>query len=120
MQKYHKPMAEYPSCIKECLPRAESTVSDNLEGHVLSGEKCQVVFWEVKRAFFVGEHSHPHAEWGIVVSGSCELTINGETKTYFTGQEFYVPPGEPHISKMSDNYRSVDFFGAADWVKVNK
>lgn len=120
MDKYHKSITEFPSCIKESLSNALSTVSDDLEGYVLNGEKCQVVFWEVKHAFFVEEHSHPHAEWGIVVSGSCELIIDGEAKTYLAGQEFYVTPGAPHASRMSDNYRSVDFFGAANWVKIKK
>ena len=118
MEKYHKPLSGFPEEIKESLPKAMSTVSGDLEGCVLSGSKCQVVFWEVKKAFEVDVHAHPHAEWGIVVCGSCELTIGNETRTYFAGQEFYIPPEAPHKSQMSDNYRAVDFFNAPGWIKT--
>ncbi|MCL1796358.1 MAG: cupin domain-containing protein [Clostridia bacterium] len=116
--KYHQKLDHFPACIGECLPEAVSTISDNLQGNVLSGEKCQVVFWEVKEAFYVGEHSHSHAEWGIVVQGSCEVGIDGELKTYNAGEEFYIPPGIPHTSRMSANYRAVDFFSAGGWIQI--
>ena len=86
--------------------------------YVLSGENCQVVFWEVKDAFSVEGHAHAHAEWGIVVSGSCDLGIDGEIKTYNAGEMFYVPPGASHTCKMSDNYRAIDFFNSNDWIKT--
>jgi len=118
MSSRHEKQIGFPSCIKDSLPQAASTVSDDLQGFVLSGEKCQVVFWEVKHAFYVGEHVHGHAEWGIVVSGSCELGLEGELKTYNAGETFYVPPGMPHTSKMSDDYRAIDFFNSGDWIKT--
>ena len=118
MQKKHEKQTSFPSCIKDSLHRAESTISDDLQGYVLSGENCQVVFWEVKNAFYVEEHSHPHAEWGIVVTGSCELGLEGELKTYHAGESFYVPPGMAHTSKMSDDYRAIDFFNTGDWIKT--
>ena len=111
-------MKHFPDCIKNNLPRAASTISDDLQGYVLSGNGCQVVFWEIKDAFAVDAHSHPHAEWGVVLGGSCEVTVDGVTTVYNTGQEFYIAPGVPHSSKMSDNYRAVDFFNAADWIKI--
>ena len=118
MSKFHKPMAEFPECIKSSLPEARSTISDDLQGYVLNGEKCQVVFWEVKHAFQVEEHTHAHAEWGIVVQGSCDLTVGGETVHYAAGQEFYVPGGIPHVSVMSDHYRAIDFFGTSNWIQT--
>lgn len=118
--KYHQKLDQFPQSIKDCLPRAESTISNDLQGYVLSGEKCQVVFWEVKKPFYVDVHSHNHDEWGVVISGSCEVGINGELKLYHAGEEFYIPAGLPHTSKMSADYRAVDFFSKGDWIKTKK
>ena len=118
MSSKHEKLNGFPQIIKDSLPQAESTISGDLQGFVLSGEKCQVVFWEVKHAFYVDEHVHPHGEWGIVVSGWCELGLEGEIKRYNTGETFYVPPGMPHTSKMSDNYMAIDFFNSGDWIKT--
>jgi mannose-6-phosphate isomerase-like protein (cupin superfamily) len=120
MGKFHKELNAFPDAIKTCLPKAASSVSSDLSGWVLSGGKSQVVFWEVKKGFAVSGHSHPHDEWGVVITGSCSLTIGDETKTYHAGQEFYVPAGIEHYSTMSDNYRAVDFFASPDWIKAVK
>lgn len=118
--KYHSKLDHFPDCIKESLPQAASTVSDALTGYVLSGEKCQVVFWEVKEPFFVETHAHDHAEWGVVISGSCEVGIDGELKTYQVGDEFFIPGGVPHTSRMSANYRAIDFFNANNWIRLKQ
>lgn len=116
MSKFHKKLTQFPDSIKESLPKALSTIIPELSGWVLNGEKCQVVFWEVEKGFDSEPHSHDHDEWGIVVSGTCELTIEGHTRLYETGEEFFIPGGKAHKSKMSDNYRAVDFFSAPDWI----
>ena len=93
---YHEKRNHFPECIKNSLPAAKSTLSDKLEGYVLSGKNCQVAFWEIKEGFFCESHSHPHEEWGIVVSGTLELYIEGECKILNPGEEFYIPPGRAH------------------------
>ena len=118
MQKHHKSLEEFPKVIKKSLPRAASTIIEELAGWVLNGKKCQVVFWEVEEGFEAEPHSHPHAEWGIVVSGWCKLTIENETRTYDQGEEFFVPSGTEHSAIMSDHYRAVDFFGDPDWIET--
>ncbi len=120
MGKYHAKLDGFPTAIKKCLPEAASGVSSDLSGWVLNGEKSQVVFWEVKKGFSVSGHSHPHDEWGIIVTGSCSLTIGDETKNYSAGQEFFVPSGVEHYCTMSDNYRAIDFFASPDWIKTVK
>lgn len=106
----------FPQSIKDSLPSAASTIIAELRGWVLNGEKCQVVFWEVEKAFHAAAHSHEHDEWGIVVSGFCELRIENETRTYRAGEEFFIRGGAEHECYMSDNYRAVDFFASPDWI----
>lgn len=120
MSNIHQKLSSFPEAIKNSLPRASSSVSSDLQGFVLNGEKSQVVFWEVKKGFSVEPHSHDHDEWGIIVSGYCILTVEGETKTYNAGEEFFIPGGKSHYCTMSDNYRSVDFFASPNWVASEK
>jgi quercetin dioxygenase-like cupin family protein len=120
MFKYHKDLDCFPQSLKNRLSKASSDVSDNLSGWVVGNEKAQVVFWEINEGFSVEPHSHDHDEWGIIVSGYCILTIEGETKQYNTGEEFYIPSGLSHYATMSSKYRAIDFFASPDWVKVEK
>jgi quercetin dioxygenase-like cupin family protein len=47
----------------------------------------------------VPTHSHPHEQMGMMVSGTMEFTIAGETRE-FSGNELYlVPGGVPHAAK---------------------
>ncbi len=41
-------------------------------------------------------HSHPHEQIGYVVSGSFDLTLDGETRTLSAGDTYYVRPGAVH------------------------
>ena len=120
MEKYHCPLDGFPKEIKDSLPQAASTLIKELKGWVLGGKKCQVVFWEVEKSFVAEPHSHPHAEWGIVVNGWCKLTIEGETKMYNKGEEFYISPGAEHSAVMSDKYRAIDFFASPNWIKAER
>ncbi len=40
----------------------------------------------------VPEHSHPHEQMGMLVSGTMELTVGGKT-TLLSGNEMYLVPG---------------------------
>jgi quercetin dioxygenase-like cupin family protein len=56
-------------------------------------------------------HSHPHEQAGIVVSGTLELTIGGESSNLEPGQSFIVPGGVEHGGRTGDTpARVVDIF----------
>ena len=114
-----KPENTFPDAIKR-QPRAASSASDNLSGWVADMNKSQVVFWEVAKGFEVEPHVHAHDEYGVVLSGYCEVIINGVTSRYSAGDEFYIPGNVSHAAVMSDNYRALDFFESPDWIKIIK
>jgi len=58
----------------------------------------------------VGTHSHPHDQVGYVVSGSMQLTIGDESRTYLAGDSYYIPGDVPHSAVTSDNAVVVDVF----------
>lgn len=44
----------------------------------------------------VEEHSHPHEQMGIIVSGQVEFTIGGETATLGPGDLYRIPSNIRH------------------------
>jgi quercetin dioxygenase-like cupin family protein len=58
---------------------------------------------EIEPGATIARHTHPGIESSYLVSGSTELTIDGEgTKTYNAGDAFQVPAGVPHGGKNGD------------------
>jgi len=48
-------------------------------------------------------HTHPHEQIGYVVSGTFELTIEGETTTISAGDSYYTAPDQIHgVVALSD------------------
>jgi len=81
-----------------------------VRGWLVQGPSQQVVFWHAKVGYESKEHSHPYAEWGIVITGWCEIITPQGTRRYEAGEVFYLKPGVPHASVTSDDYRSMDVF----------
>jgi len=81
-----------------------------VKGWLVQGPKQQVVFWHSRVRYESKEHSHPHAEWGIVISGWCDIITPEGTHRYNAGEVFHLAPSVPHASVTSDDYRSMDVF----------
>ncbi len=57
--------------------------------------------------------THAHAEqWTIVVSGECELTLQGRTTTYRQGDSYRIPSGERRSIVLRAGYSEVDYVDA--------
>jgi len=58
-------------------------------------DKCQVLFYEVPEGSTSPDDSHAN-EWGLVIQGRVDITIDGVTRTYGPGDTYYVRDGEIH------------------------
>jgi quercetin dioxygenase-like cupin family protein len=67
------------------------------------------VFFEIASSAEVPTHRH-NAQWGIVVEGEMELTIEGTAKVYRKGDEYFIPAHAKHSAKFLTNCRIIDFF----------
>ena len=47
----------------------------------------------------VPEHTHPHEQFGVVLTGELTLTVGGETLLLRPGDMYLVPGGVPHSAK---------------------
>lgn len=63
---------------------------------IASGEKLLFPLVTLEPGAVVPEHSHPHEQMGMMVSGTMELTIAGEARTLSGNEIYLVPGGVPH------------------------
>ncbi len=89
-------MAPYFRDLDGIAPRA---LCPGVAARIVPGDKVMFSVVTLDPGAVVPEHSHPHEQMGIVLSGTMELTIAGETRT-LAGREVYrVPGGVPHSAR---------------------
>lgn len=101
----------YPPMIN-ALPEADIPY-DGVRGRLFQGTNHQIVFFEIEPIGEVEPHSHG-AQWGVVFEGEMELTIGGETRTYRSGDRYYIQAGVVHSALFSRKTRLMDFFEDTD------
>ncbi|MCW4052478.1 MAG: cupin domain-containing protein [Candidatus Bathyarchaeota archaeon] len=99
---------EFPQIIRD-LPEANIEF-EGVRGWIAQGENHQIVFFEMEPLGEVSEHSHESPQWGIVVEGKLELTINNVTKVYEGGDEYLIPARVIHSARFKTQVRVIDFF----------
>ncbi len=55
-------------------------------------------------------HSHAYAQWGMVVDGEMELTVDGTATRYKKGDEYLVAAGKAHSARFFADTRVMDYF----------
>jgi len=83
----------FPEFFNTVMPKPDVPMS-GLRASVVS-DKAQIIFYEIPDGSAPPEHVNCD-EWGLVITGSVSLTMNGETKTYGAGESFFIPDGVPH------------------------
>lgn len=79
-------------------------------GAFLHGENMTVTNWEVEAGASFPEHSHPHEQISIVVDGTFELTLGGETDVLTPGRIAIIPPNIPHSGQAVTACEIIDVF----------
>jgi quercetin dioxygenase-like cupin family protein len=78
---------------------APKTLAPGVTAKIASGERMMFSLVTLAPNAVVPTHSHPHEQMGILVSGTMEFTIEGETRV-LSGSEMYLAPGGvPHAAK---------------------
>ena len=93
----------------EGLPEVDTPV-EGLKGRLMAGPRGQVAFFRAERDLEVPEHAH-RAQWGIVVSGRLEFTVEGgEPRVYGPGETYRVAEGQRHRARLAAGTCIVDVF----------
>lgn len=110
-------MSNFPEPILN-LPKADIPL-DGLKAYLSQGDKHQILFMEFEKDVDLPEHSHD-AQWGVILEGKIQLTIDGITKTYTKGDRYYIPEGVKHSGKIYAGYADMTFFNQKDRYNVKK
>lgn len=101
----------FPEFIR-ALPQVDSPLA-SLRGFMLKTDQALAMFYEIPDGVDVPEHAHG-AQWGVVLEGSVDFTIGGETRTYRRGDTYYVPDSAAHSAVIHPGYVGIDVFADAD------
>lgn len=98
------------------LPEADIPV-EGLRSHILQGQNQQVLFMSFENDVEVPEHSH-EAQWGVVLDGEIELTINGNKCNFTKGDTYFIPKDIKHSAKITKGYKDLTLFNQKDRYKT--
>jgi quercetin dioxygenase-like cupin family protein len=74
-------------------------LAPGVTARIASGEKLMFSLVALEPNAVVPPHAHPHEQMGMMVSGTMEFTIAGETRTLAGNEMYLVPGGVPHAVK---------------------
>ncbi len=101
----------FPEPIRN-LPEANIPL-DGIKAYLSQAENHQIIFWEFTEDTQVPEHSH-EAQWGVVLAGKMDFTIDGVERTYSKGDSVFIPKGAKHSAKIYAGYADISFFNEKD------
>jgi quercetin dioxygenase-like cupin family protein len=105
----------YPEVIT-CLPEADIQFK-GVKAWILQANTRQLVFFEFEADAKVPEHSHGYAQWGMVIDGKMELTVNDKRRICEKGAEYLIPAGAKHSARFLRRTRVMDFFSEKERYK---
>ncbi len=94
------------------LPAADIAVPGVTSFLAQAGDQ-QFVFMLFESNVEVPEHSH-EAQWGAVLDGEMELTIEGCTSTLRRGDHYFVPKDAKHSARIRKGYKDLTLFNQRD------
>ena len=65
---------------------------------LLSGERVMMSWVTLDAGASVPAHAHPHEQTGVVLEGSMDLTVGGETRRLVPGDAYTIPGGVEHAA----------------------
>ena len=81
----------------------------NVKGKLFQGQGMQAVFFTAEGPGEIPPHHH-QAQWGVMLEGEAELTVDGKTQTIRRGDSYYIPAGSVHSIRILSPMKALDFF----------
>lgn len=105
----------FPEMI-ERHPNADIPIK-GLMSKLVQADDQQFVFMEFEEDIEVAEHSH-NAQWGVVLEGEMELSIEGVSRTLGKGDTYYIEKDSVHSAKIKKGYKDLTLFDQKDRYKT--
>ena len=101
-------MSRYFPAPEEC---SRHTIFPGVHIRTAAAERMMLSVVDLEPHSVVAEHSHPHEQVGMVLSGRAIFTIGGEEKTLGAGDLYRIPGGVPHkVVALEEPVRALDIF----------
>lgn len=110
-------MAIFPEPILR-LPEADIPLK-GIKAYLSQSETHQIIFMEFSEDVELPEHSH-EGQWGIVLEGKIELTIDGVKNTFVKGERYFIPEGVRHSGKIYAGYADMTYFDQKSRYKIKE
>jgi len=94
------------------LPEADIPLK-GIRAYLSQGDGHQIIFMEFSEAVELPSHSH-ESQWGIVLEGRIDLTIDDVKHTFTKGDRYFIPKGVEHSAKIYAGYADMTFFNQKD------
>ena len=94
------------------LPEADIPL-EGIKAYLAQGETFQIIFMKFEKDVFLEEHTH-ESQWGIVLEGRIDLTIEGENFTFEKGDRYFIPRGKKHSGRIHKGYADITYFNQKD------
>ena len=98
------------------LPEADIPI-EGLHSYLFQGENQQIVFMSFENDVQVPEHSH-EAQWGVVLDGEIEMTIDGKKYTFTKGDTYFISKDVKHSARIRKSYKDLTLFNQKDRYKA--
>jgi quercetin dioxygenase-like cupin family protein len=72
-------------------------------GKLITGSHVEIGILKYKAGEGAKEHSHPHEQIAICLSGRSQVTLGGETFEVTAGQAVVIPPNVPHSTLILED-----------------
>ena len=76
-------------------------------------DRAQVLFYEVHEGGGADDLADA-AEWGLILEGQVDITIDGVTTSYRKGDTYYIPAGVPNHKYNHPGVIGIDVFDQPD------
>jgi len=84
----------------------------------VNGEQAMLAKVALKKGCVVPTHHHPNEQISLIVSGSLEFVLDGQSVTVHTGEILIIPAGVPHSAIAHEDMEGLDIFAPPrqDWL----
>ena len=77
--------------------------------------------WFLKSEIDLDYPPHAHAaQWAVVLEGRIHIKMDGSSRTYEKGDQYYLPPGVEHSVRIEAGYAEVMFLDDPDFLGLQQ
>ncbi|MFX1327545.1 MAG: cupin domain-containing protein [Promethearchaeota archaeon] len=98
------------------LPEADVPL-EGVKAYLAQGERFQILYMMFEKDVILEEHSH-ESQWGVILEGKIDLTIDGKEFQFKKGDRYFIPKGVKHSAKIYKGYADITYFNQKDRYKI--